>query len=110
MSRLVVISRKFRDDLEDCFDALMFPKFGNRPPLTYEEAHKYIDDIADFALSLGEIKYHADCVYKIHKQYGEKAIRYNRNKNTQYYVIYDLDEEKNTIYVERLITNHITIY
>jgi hypothetical protein len=88
----------------------MFPESKNKPPLTYEEAHNYIDDIADFALSLGERMYHINCVYEIHKRYGKKTARYDRNKNTQYYIIYDLDEEKDIIYVERLISNHITIY
>ena len=110
MNKLVIISQGFRDDLENCFDSLMFPKFKNRPPLTYEEAHNYIDDIADLALLLGEKKRHADCVYEIHKQYGGKVIRYDRNKNTQYYIIYDLDEEKNIIHIKRLIANHVTIF
>ncbi|MDR3219813.1 MAG: hypothetical protein LBU22_12710 [Dysgonamonadaceae bacterium] len=95
-------------DLDHCIDALMFPEPANRPSLTYEDAIDYKNDIVTFALSLRNRIRHIACVYEIHKQYGSKVARYDRNKNTQYYIIYNVDTEGN-IYVERIMTNHITI-
>jgi hypothetical protein len=75
-------------DLDDCIDALMFPEPTNRPSLTYEDAIDYKNDIVAFALSLRNRVRHITCVYNIHKQYGDKVARYDRNKNT--HVLYYL--------------------
>ena len=95
-------------DLEDCIDSLMLSQNPNRPSLTYEEAIDYKNDIINFALSLRNRKTHTNCVYAIQKVFGEKAARYDRNKTTQYYIVYNLDLSGN-IQIERIMTNHITI-
>ena len=105
---MITFSPNSKIDLENCLDALLFPINPNKQPLTYEEAHNYIDDIVTFVYSLATKIRHIDCVFEIHKVYGEKAARYDRNKQTQYYVVYNIDSHGN-IYVERIMTNHITI-
>jgi hypothetical protein len=105
----VIWSDQSLNDLDDCLDTLMFPEYDNRPSLTYEEAIDYRDNIVAFALALPDRAIHTDCIYEIHKMYGEKAARYNRNKNTQYYIIYNIDIIGD-IFIERIMTNHITIF
>ncbi|GHT50621.1 hypothetical protein FACS189440_18360 [Bacteroidia bacterium] len=95
-------------DLDDCLDALMFPKYNNRPPFSYEEAIDYRDNVMAFAFALRDKVLHTDCKYEIHKMYGEKVARYERNKNTQYYIIYNIDTIGD-IFIERIMTNHITL-
>ena len=106
---MIVLSQRCKNDLEDCFDALMFPKYNNRTPLSFEDAHKYIDDIVNFAYSIAFKAIHVNCFYDEHKRYGAKVARYDRNKYTQYYIIYNINEYDD-IYIERIITNHITIF
>jgi hypothetical protein len=106
---MIVFSQQSGADLEDCLDALMFPKYKNRPPLTFEEAHDYVDEIVEFVYSISEKATHTNCIFDTHKKYGEKVVRYERNKYTQYYIIYNVDVAGN-IYVERIMTNHITTF
>ena len=36
-------------------------------------------------------------------------IRYDRNKYTQYYIVYNVDGSGN-IFIERITTNHVTLF
>ena len=107
MNKMIVISDEALLDLYDCVYALMYPKYNNRPNLTEEDALAYRDDIINFIYSLADKTTHSDATFTDHKQQGKKVARYDRNNNTQYYIVYDLDTF-HTIYVNRILTNHIT--
>jgi len=68
----------------------------------------YRNDIVAECYKL-EIKLrHQNCIYPTHKRFGEKFIRYRRNKNTTWYIIYNIDMHGN-ILIEKVISNYQTV-
>ena len=57
-------------------------------------------------ISLEFKSYHFNSVFPNHKQFGKHVHRYQRNKNTTWYIVYDKDEYRN-IYIQRILSNHI---
>jgi hypothetical protein len=76
-------------------------------PLEVEHALKYVSDIRQICDRLDTKAYHFNTQFAIHKRYGEKVHTYRRNKNTIWYIIYNLDQHGN-VYVQRIISNHNT--
>lgn len=77
-------------------------------PIELEHALSYYDDIREACDKLDKINYHADCQYETHKIYGKKVFQYCRNKQTTWYIIYDVDIETNTIFIQHITSNHLT--
>lgn len=103
---MVLFSHLAENDLASIFIGLSLWK---KHPLEYEHAIKYVDDIVDVCENLDKTSYHIDVQYEIHKQYGKKVHCYNRNKSTTWYIIYDVDLLSNTVYVQHITSNHVTI-
>ncbi|MDD6356759.1 MAG: hypothetical protein PUG15_01520, partial [Bacteroidales bacterium] len=43
-----------------------------------------------------------------HKQYGEYIHTYKANAHTQWYIIYDIDEDGEVV-INKIINNHMTV-
>ena len=103
---MVLFSHLAENDLTNIFIGLSLWK---KHPLEFKHAEKYVDDIVDVCESLDKASYHANVQYNIHKQYGEKVFCYTRNKSTTWYIIYDIDLGSNTVYIQHITSNHVTI-
>jgi len=103
---MVLFSLLAENDLSDIFIGLSLWK---KQPLEFEHAKQYVDDIVDVCENLDKTNYHANAQFEVHKKYGKKVMNYIRNKNTTWYIIYDIDLTSNTIYIQHITSNHITI-
>ena len=77
--------------------------------ITEEQALQYADDIYLLAHSIPDLLYHQKCKYRMHQQYGEYQLRYKRNNRTTWYIIYNIETNSRNIFIERIISNYITI-
>jgi hypothetical protein len=74
--------------------------------LSNEHTLSYVDDISDICDCLDAKAFHFNTQYPIHKRLGEKVHSYRRNKQTYWYIIYNLDPHGN-VYIQRILSNHI---
>lgn len=51
--------------------------------------------------------YHANTVYPVHKLYGSKVYTYKRNRQTTWYIIYNLDRHGN-VFINKIMSNYQT--
>ena len=102
---MVLFSQLAENDLSNIFIGLSLWK---KHPLEYEHAMNYVDDIVDLCESLDKTNHHFNTQFEMHKKYGKKVHCYNRNKNTTWYIIYDIDLSTNTIYIQHITSNHTT--
>jgi hypothetical protein len=77
-------------------------------PLEYEHAASYVSDIRKDADTICKKRYHQNCVYKQHLNYGEKVHVYKRNVQTQWYIIYNWDAVNEIAYVVKILNNYLT--
>jgi len=103
---MVLFSLMAENDLSGIFIGLSLWK---KHPLEFEHAMKYVDDIVDVCENLDKTIFHANVQFEIHKKYGKKVLNYIRNKSTTWYIIYDIDLASNTIYIQHITSNHVTI-
>jgi mRNA-degrading endonuclease YafQ of YafQ-DinJ toxin-antitoxin module len=76
--------------------------------LTEEFIENYIDKIKEVCESLDKRTYHLTSVYLSHQPYGKYVYKYHRNKQTTWYIIYNLDTDNN-VYINKIISNYNTI-
>ena len=93
------------DDLDDILEGLLT---WRKHSLTHEFCLDYISDIIDICDSLDSKRFHLNAFYETHKRYGKKVHKYLRNKNTTWYIIYDMDSNNN-IFINKIISNYLTI-
>ena len=103
---MVLFSHLAENDLSNIFIGL---SLWEKHPLAFEHVEKYVDDIVDVCENLDKTSYHVNAHFEIHKQYGKKVHSYHRNKSTTWYIIYDVDLVSNTIYIQHITSNHITV-
>jgi len=72
-----------------------------------EHALSYVDDISDVCDLIDSKVFHFNAQFPEHKRFGDKAHTYRRNKQTIWYIIYNLDPHGN-VYIQRIFSNHIT--
>ncbi|MFZ4581648.1 MAG: hypothetical protein ACOYM7_03260 [Paludibacter sp.] len=72
-----------------------------------EHALSYVDDIADICDVIDLKAFHFNTQFPEHKRFGEKVHTYRRNKQTNWYIIYNLDSHGN-VYIQRIFSNHLT--
>jgi hypothetical protein len=70
---------------------------------------QYVDDIVNICNQLDSSIYHQPAKYSAHLQHGTYVYPYKRNKSTTWYLIYDTDPSFNIIYVNKIISNYLTI-
>jgi hypothetical protein len=102
---MVYYSNQAEKDLDDILDGLLT---WQKQVLTREFCLNYISDIIDICDSLNTQMFHFEAVYETHKRYGKKVHKYSRNKNTLWYIIYDIDSYNN-VYINKIINNYLTI-
>ena len=103
---MVYYSKSAIADLDDIFEGLLSWTKHN---LEYNHVVKYHNELRKVCDSLDTNTYHFEAKIEIHKQYGKKVYCYKRNKNTTWYIIYDVDLASNTIYIQHITSNHLTI-
>jgi len=101
---MVLFSQFAINNLSDILTGLISWK---KHPLEVEHALKYVYDIRQVCDKLDIKAFHFNTRFTIHKRYGEKVHTYKRNKNTIWYIIYNLDQHGN-VYIQRIISNHNT--
>ena len=102
---MVFINRQAKVDLDNIVTGLLI---WDKIKLTVPEVLQYVDDIADVCYKLDSITHHYHAKYEEHLKYGAYSYPYKRNKSTTWYIIYDL-ETNNNIYVNKIISNYLTV-
>lgn len=102
---MVVYSQTAKQDLIDILYGLLTWEIHE---LTLEYCEKYVDDIVDIIDTIDKRSIHRNCIFELHKQYGEKCFSYKRNTRTQWYFIYDWDKVKKIAYLNKIISNYLT--
>jgi len=103
---MVIYSEQFSQDLEDLLYGLVT---WEKHPLSFEHAQLlYVEDIINIVDTLDTKTFHKSAVYATHLRYGSKVFPYSRNKQTTWYIIYNLDLHGN-VYVNKIISNHLTV-
>lgn len=103
---MVLFSNKANQDLDDIYEGLLNWK---KIQLERISVIDYVVDIVDVCATIDQTFFHADAQYMSHKKFGEKVYKYTRNNNTTWYIIYDFDEASNTVYIQHITSNHVTI-
>jgi len=106
---MVFFDESALDDIEEIVVGLLeWHTNDNRNPLmTFDEVWNYRNDLRTVGNSLDSLSYHAQAHYEVHKRYGQYVYRYNRNSNTQWYFIYD--KIGKNIFINKIISNHLTV-
>ena len=102
---MVYYNKQADSDLDNILEGLLT---WSKYTLTREFCLSYISDIVDVCDSLDSKAIHSDAFYETHKRYGKKVYKYTRNKSTTWYIIYDIDSYNN-VYINKIISNHLTI-
>ena len=102
---MVIYSDTSIEDLQNILYGLVT---WEKHPLNIEHAESYVDDIRSVCDSLDKISYHAKTTYAAHSHYGKHVYAYKRNRQTTWYIVYNIDFYSN-IYVQKIINNHITV-
>lgn len=76
-------------------------------PLSKEHAEKYVSEIRLICDSIDKKTFHFNTKYTLHKSYGNKVYAYRKNKQTCWYIIYNIDIHRN-VYIQRILSNHTT--
>ena len=101
---MVFYSQQAIENLSDILTGLVSWK---KHPLAIEHAIKYVSDIRMTCDKLATRTLHINAQFPTHKRYGQKVYNYKRNKQTIWYIIYNLDQHGN-VYIQRIISNHLT--
>lgn len=101
---MVFYSKSARNDLRNIFDGLLS---WSKHKLEYNHVVLYHNEILTICNSLDSKAYHFNSLLPLHKSFGQKVHNYRRNKQTNWYIIYNLDQHGN-IYIQRILSNHIT--
>ena len=102
---MVFYSQVAKSNLSDILTGLIS---WQKHPLEISHALKYVSEIRQVCDQLDTKSFHFNTRFALHKRYGEKVHTYRRNKNTVWYIIYNLDQHGNA-YIQRIISNYNTI-
>ena len=105
---MVFFSKAALDDIEEIFVGLLewCTKDNQQIIMTFEEVWNYRNDLFNVGNSLDTLLYDIKVKYKLHKSYGQFVYRYDRNKRTQWYFIYDKKGED--VFINKIISNYST--
>ncbi len=102
---MVYFSEQSVQDIDDFVVGLLkWQKFE----LSVEFVQEYRNIIISNCISLDTKSFHFNTRFTFHRQFGQKVHTYRRNKQTVWYIIYNLDVHGN-VYIQRLLSNHNTI-
>ena len=101
---MVLYSKTAIENLTDILIGLInWPKH----PLSVEHAENYVAEIRFVCDELDTKSFHFNTRFALHKSCGSKVHTYRKNKQTSWYIIYNLDRNAN-VYIERILSNHNT--
>ena len=101
---MVYYSKQANNDLDAILKGLLT---WEKHTLTRDFCMNYVFDIIDVCDNIENQPFHFDTLYETHKHYGKKVYKYPRNKNTIWYIIYDIDNYNN-VYINKIISNYLT--
>ena len=109
VNNMVLFNKSALDDIEEMFVGLLEWSIGdNRQPImTFDEVWNYRNDLFNVGNSLDTLLFNTKTQYDTHKKHGQFVYRYDRNRHTQWYFIYDKTE--NNVFINKIISNHLTI-
>ena len=102
---MVYYSEQAEIDLDDIVTGMLQ---WEKHTLTFEHVMTYRYDLENACNALDKRYLHFSAEYPEHCEYGEYAFAYKRNQRTTWFVIYDIDDEKN-IYIQKIISNYLTV-
>ncbi|GHT76019.1 hypothetical protein AGMMS50262_13090 [Bacteroidia bacterium] len=102
---MVFINNQAKTDLDNIVIGLLEWK---KVILTVPEVMQYVDDIVNICYQLDTAICHTRVRYKDHLKYGRYSYLYKRNRNTVWYIIYDINDFDN-VFVNKIINNYLTI-
>jgi hypothetical protein len=102
---MVFYNKQAENDLEEILEGLLS---WQKVTLTRDFCLSYVADLIDVCDSLDTKTSHSKTVYETHKLHGENVHKYSRNKTTTWYIIYNISP-LNEIFIEKIISNHLTI-
>ena len=102
---MVFISRKAKIDLDNIVIGLL--EWG-KIELTVAEVTQYVEDIVAICYQLDLFSHHYKATYNDHLKHGAYSYPYKRNKQTTWYIIYDMNT-RNNILVNKIISNYKTL-
>jgi len=107
---MVFYSKTALDDIENIFVGLLTwtTKDNFQPKMSFDEVWKYRNDVYNEGLSLDKLHFHFKTTFEAHKRFGQFVHRFDRNKRTQWYIIYNIDKENN-ILINKIINNYLTV-
>ena len=106
---MVFFNKTALDDIEQIFVGLLewHTKDNGQPLMTFDEVWNYRDDLFNVGNTLDTLPYDTKVKYEVHKKYGQYVYRYDRNKRTQWYFIYDKTGED--VFINKIISNYLTV-
>jgi hypothetical protein len=102
---MVIFNSFFEDNLVSILYGLLTWK---KHFINFEHARSYLNDIRVECYSLNSKTHHFKTTNPEHIKYGSKIHTYKRNKQTQWYIIYNVDINGN-ILINHITSNHTTI-
>ena len=102
---MVFYSIQADNDLDELLEGLLT---WQKHALTREFCLSYISELVDVCDSFDEKNSHFNTVYETHKRYGDKVHKFVRNRNTTWYIIYDIDLSNN-VFINKIISNYLTV-
>ena len=101
---MVILNSRSEDDLISIFYGLIV---WEKHPLELEHAKLYLNDMRNVCQSIGSRTFHFNNKFSKLKKYGDKLHTYKRNKQTQWFIIYNIDRHGN-IFINHITSNHNT--
>ena len=98
----VYIKQRAVNNMKNIFTRLVL---GKTFALPYGEAKAYVNDIENECSAIEKCSFHYNTVRAEHRKFGQKVYTYKRNRQTEWYFIYDIDEHENII-VKRIMCNN----
>lgn len=101
---MVFYSQQALRDFDDIFYGLLL---WERVGLSKPFVESYIKELKTQYENIPNNSFHPDTTFSPHKKNDSKVHRFQRNSQTQWYIIYDIDAENN-VYINKIISNYIT--
>jgi len=98
----------FNSDSEDDLVSILYGLLTwEQHIIELEHARSYLNNIREECYSINGKTYHFKTTNPEHKLYGSKIHTYKRNKQTHWYILYDIDNHGNVL-INHISSNHIT--
>jgi hypothetical protein len=100
----VFLSKQAVQDLKTIFQGLISWSKG---ALELPHALRYVNEIENACYALGNKPIHLRSRFLVHQHFGTYVFRFRRNRQTTWYIVYDI-APNGTILVNKILSNHTT--